>query len=287
MLPDEVVVVEANAGSELDAETRHIFSGQPVVLKVYSTYAGTCHQRNLGTENSSGDIIIFLDDDVVLERDFVKEILRVFATDHDKKIGGVMGDITNIDRTERRLYEFFRRLFFLPHFGNGRFLPSGFPTFVHGEQKTRETEYLSAGLTAYRKEVLKEYRWDENLSGYSYMDDDDLSFRVSRKFRNIYTPYARVTHYPSPAGREDIRSVKRKLIQHHYYLFKKNFPQNIRHRAAFYLSIVGLALESIPQSFARKSLGPLLGILDGLIAVISRQSSPKSLVSVEKESPDS
>jgi cellulose synthase/poly-beta-1,6-N-acetylglucosamine synthase-like glycosyltransferase len=58
-------------------------------------------------ENSKGDIVLFLDSDVVLEKNFIEEVLRVFKERPDAI--GVAGYITNI-RIERGLKGALRNL---------------------------------------------------------------------------------------------------------------------------------------------------------------------------------
>jgi GT2 family glycosyltransferase len=54
-----------------------------------------CKGQNLGIGNSSGDYVLVLNNDVVLEKDFVREAVR--AMEVDARIGSVSGKILRKD----------------------------------------------------------------------------------------------------------------------------------------------------------------------------------------------
>jgi len=82
------VIVDASDTEELNEAIKRQFSGSVKIIYIHSK-PGLTHQRNVGVEASYGDIIFFLDDDVILDKDFVKEIINVFENDKEKEIGGV------------------------------------------------------------------------------------------------------------------------------------------------------------------------------------------------------
>lgn len=290
LLPDEIIIVDASDTQELKSEIEHRVGKK--VKKIYiHTKPGTNFQRNIGVEASCGDIIFFLDDDVILDEEFVKEIVKVFKNDKEGKIGGVCGDITNIKNINNKNHSIMRsmlitiykimgrtlsNIFFLLKSGNGMFRLSGFSTQPYGTNKIVNVEFLPSGLTAFRREVLNEFSWDENLagpSGYCYMDDDDFSYRVSRKYTNIYTPYAKVIHKSSPVARDKRYDVRKLLIKNHRYLFKKNFPQTIQHKFAFYMSIIGLFVLEIMCMMRTRNADGLRGLKDGLLDVEGKKGN--------------
>lgn len=242
----EIIVVDASESQELASRFKRLNDGGKIKIIYIHSEPGLTQQRNLGVRASCGDIVFFFDDDIVLKRDFIQEIIRIFERDPQKKIGGVMGDITNVYKAradEASWVKLFRCIFFLPGFGNGKFCLSGFNTGLHGTRKIAYTEFLSGGLTAYRREVLDEFSFDENLRGCSTMEDVDFSYRVSRKYHNVFNPYARCTHFPSPKDRLSSKTRRNLLIVNHTYLFRKNIPQTLLHKIAFRISLIGLRLE--------------------------------------------
>jgi GT2 family glycosyltransferase len=277
LLPDEIVIVDSSDTQELKSKIKELKSEKTKLVYVH-TKPGVNYQRNIGIERSCGDIVFFLDDDTILENDFIKEIVTIFENDKERKIGGVCGDIINIktqnhsvmDPIKRAISTIFATIFFLNKTGNGKFRLSGFPTYLFETNKMVHVECLPSGLTAFRRAVLNEFAWDENIY---YMTDDDFSYRVSRKYKNVYTPYARLIHNVSPAGREKLYMKRKRLIQGHYYLFKKNIPQTIQHRFAFYMSIIGLFVMEIMSIMRTRNADGLRGLTAGLLDIKRRKGN--------------
>lgn len=281
-LPDEIIVVNTGNVDTLSSKIKEMLNERKLACAVrclcICSNAGLTIQRNIGVKASSGDIIFFFDDDVVLEEDFVDKIVRVFEYDSDKKIGGASGIITNV--TPRSiLYRFhgvkregasslscslkkqflrfcnfclfyiFNKVFFLETVGDGSFRLSGFST----EHRTLSsnlrgymlTEFIDGCRMAYRREVFAEFSFDESLRAYCYMEDADFSYRVSRKYQNVIVPSAKLAHYSHPIAKDLEHPRAKMLIENHWYLFHKNFPQDIKHKIAFYVSIVGLLIQAL------------------------------------------
>ena len=261
-IPDEVVVVHGGCRQNVPptrerigpVDFKHVYSAAPSYLTA---------DRNKGVRNSSGDIIIFLDDDVILHEDFVKEIVRVFENDPGRAIGGAMGRIVNTP-TPRVPFQLMRRLFLLPRIGDGRFLPSGSPTYISHFTSPRDVEFLSGCCMAYRRELFQKYQFDERfLKAHLYVDDEDFSYRVSRKHRNIYVPSARLVHYLSPIGtkrRQTQYTRARMRIVARHYLLKKNFPNTAIHSIAFWWSVAG----SLVGAVMKRDRESLRGLLDAV-----------------------
>jgi len=162
--PNELIIVDASDTENLDVK------GDSRFIYIHAKLPLT-HSRNLGVKNSSGDVILFLDDDVVLDKNFIKEIVKVFGKDSKKKIGGVMGNIVNIQRSKSfksRMHSLINRIFLLPTSGNGRFRASGCPTFIRSANELRNVKFLSGCCMAYRKEVFKDLKFDGFSKCYVY-----------------------------------------------------------------------------------------------------------------------
>jgi GT2 family glycosyltransferase len=242
-LPQEVVIVDSSDSPVLETRLGAWRDGGTFEMRYVRSAPGLPRQRNIGVRESSGDILFFLDDDVVLERDFIREIKKVFDGDPSGKVGGVVGDILEAREARRKRQwwqRLLRRLFFLADYGSGEFRLSGFGTWPQGLDEIRCTELLSGCEMAFRRKVFDELGFDERLTGYAYLEDVDFSYRVSRKYRNVYTPFAKCRHIQSQDERLDKAERKKMLLSNHAYLFRKNMPQTLAHKVAFWLSIIGL-----------------------------------------------
>jgi GT2 family glycosyltransferase len=233
---------------------------------------GLTAARNLGVREAQGEILLFLDDDIELEQDYLEKIRDVFSSDISRTTGGVSGCIVGSSENpppsvmrKIRVWgrSFIGRLFFLSMERDGFFQPAGFPTWLPAAtQKILDTECLYGANMAFRKEVLLKYPFDESLEGYCFMEDDDIAYRVSREYRNRYTPYALLRHFESPASRDREYFRKRMLVQNYAYLFRKNFPQTFSRMLAFRWSLIGLLLCDITGFNPEGVRGLLAGIID-------------------------
>lgn len=281
LLPDEIVIVDSSNTQELKSKIEEFKSEKTEIIYVH-TKPGVNYQRNIGIERSWGDIVFILDDDTILEKNYIKDIVNVFENDKENKIGGVQGDIINIKKKQscsfvysikRAISTVLATLFFLDKIGNGKgkFRLSGFPTYPFGTNKMAHVECLSTCVSAYRREVLNEFTFDENIY---YMTDDDFSYRVSRKYKNVYTPYARLIHNVSPAGREKAYLRRKLFIESYCRHFRKNLPQTFKHKFAYYMAIIGLfMMEIIGMVVHRKNADGLRGLKDGLLDVKRRKGN--------------
>jgi len=56
------------------SERPYIFDEYDNIHHIIDNHTGPCHARNLGLERSSGEIIVFLDDDIRIETDFLETL---------------------------------------------------------------------------------------------------------------------------------------------------------------------------------------------------------------------
>jgi glycosyltransferase involved in cell wall biosynthesis len=198
-VPCEVILVDASddlSTAELAGNLKDRFTCPVRYLQARAR--SLVIQRWQGIEIASGDLIIFLDDDLVLEPSFISEIARVFEEDKEGDVGGVSGAmIGNAYAPPSRLNRLFLRLFVGKEEGSyaGRsvgpavsFFPADAPDVV------QRAEWLLGGLTGYRRELLLAEPCWESFSGYSFMEDVHLSARIGRKYRLLNTTRARVVH---------------------------------------------------------------------------------------------
>jgi len=142
---------------------------------------GLCFARNLGIQKAKGKIIVFLDDDVSLNKRYLEFIVKNFAV--NPNFGGV-GGIT------------------IPMSKNHQFTPLILNKMLElfNRQKKfnfkNEVNYLSGSNMAFRRDILMQVGGsDENFYGPSAGEDADLCLRVAKRgFVLILDPRAKAYH---------------------------------------------------------------------------------------------
>lgn len=147
---------------------------------------GLCGARNLGIKEAEGEIIVFLDDDVTLEKDWLELIVKNFNS--DSRIGGVGGIPITVkegkpsSRPVSIIYDL------LVNKAQGL---SGWPNY-----KAR-VDFLSGSNMAFKRRVLQQVGGsDENFYGPSAGEDVDLCLRILKKgYYLILDPKAKAYHH--------------------------------------------------------------------------------------------
>jgi GT2 family glycosyltransferase len=194
-LPDVVWIVDASSNDDTEVVCRAANTPAMPVHHVRSE-PSTSRQRNTGVRRSGSDVVHFLDDDVLLERDYLSEILRVFL-DQPGALG-VGGLPTNLpDFTPGWL----RRLFAPASTQQGRVLASGRGVLVYDVDGPTYVDWLSGCCMSFRRTAVLREPFDEGMTGYALGEDLDMSYRVRQHGRLVVTPSARLVHLESPTNR--------------------------------------------------------------------------------------
>jgi len=245
--PNEIIIIDS---SNTPIIYEHKFQNMTTQLNksnitlIYKhTEPGAAYQRNIGIALASGDVFYFFDDDVVLKNDYIFQLQKTLEL-YPEYFGG-MGMI-NGNYTHFSINRLLRIIFFMQRCNaSGKFTCSGMPTHPYGKKSFREVAVL-CGCACYRAQVFKKHLFDEKLGRYSYMEDCDLSKRVSQSHKLFYNPDAQLDHLQSPLNRDSITRNRAIFIRNYSYLFFKNFyPENRFRIFGYCWTITGLFIEAL------------------------------------------
>ncbi|WP_202320742.1 glycosyltransferase family 2 protein [Archaeoglobus neptunius] len=223
ILPDEVIIFDESPDDRLRQILKVVNMGYPVrYVWAPSKFPSLARVRNKSTRLAKGDIIVFLDDDVILHSEYLKNMLS-FLEDHPEVLG-VTGCITNIRLP--RLYRMFSSLFLLFRQTKRPKVQRSFIPTMSSCKEHVPTQWLSGCNMAYRRKVLEKFDFDWKLLKYSYSEDVDFSYQIYKKYGSNSLYLVRgslLIHKKSPSGRLLGYSLEAHRCVTNLYMLYKHF----------------------------------------------------------------
>lgn len=250
----EIIVVDSS-----DETNQFIEKSYPKIKYIrYHQGKNMAISRNIGILNSIGEIVVFIDDDCFVEKDWVKEIAKSF---NEPQIGGVGGRVIQENVS----------LYTDDPSQVGRITPNGLLLgfFDYDGQESFTVDYLVGCNMSFRREIL------EKLGGFdpifSVWNDVDMSMRVRNLgYSLIFNPKAKLVH---KMVRRDLLPRERATFTSQYvykrnyaYVLFKNSEFKWRYfKTLFYWDVINLFknisfLKSFPLIVANLS-GKFMGII--------------------------
>lgn len=242
--PEEVLVVDGDPDGSARAIVEAV-RGRAPELNIFHELSppGLPTQRNHGIARVSGDVVVFADDDVELEPELFAVLREAYR---DPTVVGATPRI--VEPEARRIgnsRSWARRL--LAGGGQeGTMTRFGYPRRLQDVERPRDVEYMLGCLMSARRELAAELGFDEGLeppNGYALAEDEDFSYRLSRRGRVRYVPDTVVRHRTTGSRSMDRREFNRQVVVNRTYLFRKNFRSTPLARAQFALLLVILAIH--------------------------------------------
>ena len=264
ILPKEILIVDDTPDASIESLCKRKekqFQNKQIDLFYIRNYKerSSAIARNIGIEHAKGNITLFLDSDVILDENYSKKIWEVYRDFPDAV--GVQGYITNYKIPQRGGIN---KVFFLVHFETNcnRLLPSIQNVYAGPLTKIINCQWLVGNNCSYKRKILQEFRFDENLKQFSAGEDIDLSYRIYKKYPKglFQTPAAKLIHKTSLEGRLPARKSVYMGQVHHTYIFCKVIDQNLKNKLIFLWSRVGQLIASIKVLMLKPSRKELLGL---------------------------
>ncbi len=250
LYPDEILIIDGSTNQEAELVLKdnpfanlHYFSVPP-------EHRGLTKQRNYGIDRvgKEMEVVCFLDDDTILEKDYFEEVLTTFK--ENPSIWGVGGVAVNENSwtlaepnkkyDSRRYYQWEGFVYkegqrnvvrhylgLSSHLGPGRM-----PEYSHGKTcgfpltgKTYEVDLLMGMSFAFRKKVVDAIRFSPYFEGYGLYEDADFSIRALEFGKNAVNTKARLSHYHHPSGRPNQYQYGKMVVRNGWYVWRVKNPQ--------------------------------------------------------------
>jgi glycosyltransferase involved in cell wall biosynthesis len=245
VIPNEIIIVDGSTNTDTkEAIENHNFHNLHYFL-VEAKDRGLTRQRNFGISkvNETTDIVCFLDDDTVLEKEYFKEICNGYEMHPEAlSIGGfIANDVEWIPCSspsectkEEYFFDGWKRK------DGSRFVlrkrlgldsdqnPGWFPEFSHGRStgflppsgKIYEVEHLMGGVSSFRKEVFDTLQFSTYFEGYGLYEDADFTLRLSKIGTLYINTNARLAHYHDASGRPNKYQYGKMVVRNGWYVWR-------------------------------------------------------------------
>ncbi len=200
--PAEIIVVD-------QSDTRYELPRTAHLHHIYNpNLSGTSEARNVGALSSTGDIVLFLDDDVEFVNDCLSELTTAF-TIHPNAVG------IECNIYPRDPFFGIRSRIWHAIFSRG-FFNSTMIVRKDGIQ-LRNT----GGFSAYYRKLFEYEQFDQHLRGYCLGEDWEFSMRARRYGKLYLAPNAFVLHRTSPVNRHSLGRYMKLRWDNHLYFYDK------------------------------------------------------------------
>lgn len=268
--PDEIIVV---MDADQDGLEEQSLAGVPVKI-LHTKERGAAAKRNLGVGKSTGEAILFVDDDVEFRPGCLEAMVEVMMS--DEKVGGVGCFIENQAFQELGFYS---RLVYrlaggwrIRDFAGRCFGPliNVYPRPWTGNGTFRESDWLNSTCTLYRRSALPAPAFEPGFTGYSFMEDLALSRRVRKRWKIGMARDARIVHHTKPAPyKRDIASLHEMGLLNKFHILREveDWKAGKAAWAITWLELLLLPAKLREVAKNPKNIGVISGSLSGLAKI--------------------
>ena len=236
---DEIIISDSSSDDKtlLMLDSTEIKDLSLNIQHVVSFQKGAAFQRNFGAQYASGDILFFFDDDIRIHHEFVKQIVTLFENDMEHKIGLAGGVIVNAPFSPpSRINRWWLQFLHGEHVErfDGRVIG---PVIAFYPDERRENpfyvDWKDSSNIAVRREVFSTEKFDSFFWGYSFKEDVDFSLRISKRWKIVCMPQAKIWHEPDISKRNYIEISRQEVINTYYIMIKNLGKDRLRHKVKF------------------------------------------------------
>lgn len=265
VLPKQLIVVDQSADSESRSRLTRRCEALPSDVRksinlVYvhdPSLTGASEARNRALKSVNAEIVLFLDDDVLLERDFNERILEAYRD--RPEAAGISGIVVNYPPLPAP-FRYWTRIFTRGPFWDDR-QPVYWQAHQLRESAPIKVTRLTGCLMSFPIAAIGEIFFDENLRGAR---EEDIEFCLRLCSGPLFiAPKAQLVHRRSPVG----RSGEHWLHAHSrasWYLYQRHWKHGFRNRFYFIWLNIGYTLVAMLASMRRLSLVPCASLLEAI-----------------------
>ena len=194
--PNQIVIIDSSDTPQ--TELVQEYPELPLCYQVFEGEPSAAAQRNAGLAFVEDDmeLVGFVDDDIVFQPDAFEKMISFWQTVPADVCGAAFNlheDDSEVPAGKLKHSRFVRWLgLYDPK--PGAVAPSGWHTRLGAVSENTQVDWFSTSAALWRREVLINHRFDPFFKGYSYLEDLDFSYGVSRTC-NLFVVASAVFHH--------------------------------------------------------------------------------------------
>jgi len=223
---------------------------------------GLAESKNIASKLVTHDLFFILDDDLILDDDFFRKILKVWSENKDSFLIGVGGIIKN-NRKKSKLERFYNSIFSLNSRYSWDINEVAFQVWDEGITRQEKGYYTHGGVCSYKRSLVQEMGGFSTFGGgRTALEDVDFCLRAKNKgYYFIIEPLAKVIHKKSLQSKEKDFLIGFKESQNRKLIFDHHCQKSWGRYLQFYWANVGWILGQIVLGNFSRGFGMIKGLL--------------------------
>jgi GT2 family glycosyltransferase len=220
-LPSDGEIVVVDQSDEVCSELVEIVKNHNTQIHYYKIFIkGLPHARNYGLRQALGEIVIFCDDDVIPNHDFIENHLQNYQ---EGDVGGVGGRIIPNGKQSHDYSNHNKTI------GKIRWWDAHLTDNFDATERAY-IDHVQGCNMSFRKEALvKAGGFDERFGGSAHLEETDLCLRIRKAgYKIVFDPKAELIHLKDIKGGCRAENYKQWFYWHGHnnmLFFLKNFNQ--------------------------------------------------------------
>ena len=222
--------------------------------------------RNIGAKSSKGDIVAFLDSDVILDPDYYKVLIDYFSNRKDLiAIQGVDKALIESQIINYKKSIFYRFAFYIEQFFETSLIFNQKSAYVSPSMAVAHpnvlidfeisSQWISTCAGLFKRDLFEEYSFPKEFVTYSNNEYLIFSHKLylDNKGEMIYTSKAKYRDVQTSIGRIPLVSLMYQIQTYDFFIFIKLFNTNPLNFFIFFKSRLGHLMVNIFRLYTKRT----------------------------------
>ena len=261
--PDEVIIVDQGDSAITEEILKKYGFASQIIVQLEKSLTKA---RNNGVDKAIGNIVIFVDDDVVIATDYLSVTEEYFSKKVNEDVLGIVGkDMVQVSKAKTftsRSRQLLGIFFWRGTFNNSSVvLRSGHNVLRNNGNTEQEVQWTSGATNCWRREVFKDNSFDERMIRWCFGEDVSFSYQIYQKNPGSlrYIPNLVYHHNVSTSERLlNEQALKMTIIYRYFFWHEYVKDGSVVTRLAYVWSQVGYSTMTLVEYKSVKTISTLI-----------------------------